>query len=1104
MSFPRCLFRVRGSSIPLLSSSHYSIIPCSDYERVSVGIRSSSLIRELQKLVLVAVVGTLLPNAYPALVYKLSFDNDGPVNGDALHPYQAASGDVSPDIIDRLDPIDGRVPKISQSLRLNSGLCLNLTPPVSGNAGYFSRNTTGYVPITALTVEAAFRVYSHTSGQKQGLVCQFGVGGIAPSLMLQGGTTDRPSISFGLNQAGASVTYLPPSALVGDWHTVAGVYRKNYNSTQSCLELYLDGILVATTIYDTPTQATVFVKGGIAFGVDAPNVATKRVLNGQLDNCAISTDALTPASFVFPPTPNTTYGSAPPPPAGQHPRIVLTPSELPLLRQRVLYEPAKSAYTSLIQNAESLAPGGALYSLVQSMQGGTTLTDDDYQKLSIAMGQGALAALISNDLNLVVPTLSALLAYVSNVPSDMPNMDHSRNIIGIGLAYDYLSPFMNAAEQSIVRDWLAEAVDTMYVTLQNRVYGFGAAYAAQRNYNWIPFIMGSFATATLSIEGETGYNPAWFTDSMQSFHDFLDYGISPTGCPSESIWYFAYGMSHGSYLLDAMARRGHSAWDHPRLSQIPNYWTNDMFPFGPDFNSMQDTSDLQMGCAEIFHRFTLAKPGHALMPWVYKQYGANPNGGPLYPSSTVLWGTAPDLTAEVADLNLPITRYFAENGLLYARSSWAPDATYFTFQSDPALPGPSHGHADRNSFTMASMGRIWAMDGGGWAPQDIFHNLVFIDGKGQGWHAQYGKIVDYVDATWAIGITGDAKDDYGYSVRANSGGGATLVNGLWSIPYNPVQRAYRTAVFVKGNHPYVMITDDLVKDTSSHLYQWRMLTPQCNRIEAHVAGSLVGATLAPMDTGASVQAKLISNATPLQASFTIAQQGSYKIWLMIGHSTTVAWNTSAFLTLDTGPRTRVNLRAGDNAPLHWQQAYTDGPPSLSVGSHTLKIETAFGQCQVAAVLIAPAAYDARQLNLNPASTLPSESVLIRMADLTLPSNWQLLPADPNPPVLQVQVLSPASGVQVQPEIFQRIRPDTGADSGPVNRLTFSVNSINPKFRVVLLPRRSMDAPPQFTTGANTATLSWPDGTTDTWTFGATVAVQRTGDGSTKTFEIDAQ
>jgi hypothetical protein len=44
------------------------------------------------------------------------------------------------------------------------------------------------------------------------------------------------------------------------------------------------------------------------------------------------------------------------------------------------------------------------------------------------------------------------------------------------------------------------------------------------------------------------------------------------------------------------------------------------------------------------------------------------------------------------------------------------------------------------------------------------------------------------------------------------------------LPFNPVQRAFRTIAFVRTGRPYLMLVDDFQKDAAEHLYEWSMMT----------------------------------------------------------------------------------------------------------------------------------------------------------------------------------------------------------------------------------------------------------------------------------------
>ncbi|HEY3376458.1 MAG TPA: Ig-like domain-containing protein [Armatimonadota bacterium] len=224
-------------------------------------------------------------------LYRLTFNNDGAVGSDANNPYTYATGDISPEILDRLDPTSGAKPQIVTSSVSGAGTALQLAKPATGNAGYLARNTSGYVTIPdngGLTCEVSFLANSYTAGDLVGLITQFGTAGVQPTLRFQNGTTNNPHLLFALGQTGATLEYTPTTSLVGTgWHHIAAVYAKDAGAGNSKLELFVDGASVQSVSYPTSSYQ-LFVKGGMAFGVDAPTVATRRVLDGQIDEIFIT------------------------------------------------------------------------------------------------------------------------------------------------------------------------------------------------------------------------------------------------------------------------------------------------------------------------------------------------------------------------------------------------------------------------------------------------------------------------------------------------------------------------------------------------------------------------------------------------------------------------------------------------------------------------------------------------------------------------------------------------------------------------------------------------------------------------------------------------
>ncbi len=417
-------------------------------------------------------------------------------------------------------------------------------------------------------------------------------------------------------------------------------------------------------------------------------------------------------------------------------------------------------------------------------------------------------------------------------------------------------------------------------------------------------------------------------------------------------------------MADAMHRRlnyttfnygiTNDPWVNPNYTNapanIPTFWTYDMFPFGPDANDiLGDTEAQEVGASEIYAHLALSYPSNNTIQYVYRQHEANPFSGPIYPSSDVLWATVPSTTIYDTNLALPTTHYYPADGLLYTRTGWGDtNATYATFISNPADYG-GHLHADADSITIAAKGQLWAMDGGGYLPWDIFRNLVLIDGKGPGFPPVPGQIIDQQTTPWCTAITGDASGAYDYyqlgSGQTNDPD-TTNYAGVRVNPYNPVNYACRSMFFMQGDvpngvYPYLMISDELESAASgTHNYTWQMETP----LNHQVVGSLNNVSLYTMDTGSYVMSG--TNA-PMTVNFSTTNSGPYTLWLLMGHaSTTIPSNSGPKLVLDGATNTTV-ADSADNALPHWQQIlrpsydegdyYLDPGTNLAPGGHTLAI-----------------------------------------------------------------------------------------------------------------------------------------------------------------------
>jgi hypothetical protein len=234
------------------------------------------------------------------------------------------------------------------------------------------------------------------------------------------------------------------------------------------------------------------------------------------------------------------------------------------------------------------------------------------------------------------------------------------------------------------------------------------------------------------------------------------------------------------------------------------------------------------------------------------------------------------LDNSLAKVNAPLGFFDPIRSSLNARNSWTDDATSIEFECRTDSVDGSHEHADRGNFTLSAMGRMWAKESFR-SIESRHHNLVLIDGLGQGYWPGPGRWVGEKDAGWAVMAAADAKPAYdawwpkevtteapdwerykydrwsafaaqektfmsNYAstpkVKDQRPSVVTHFKGfeagdprMWdedtwpiAMPHNPVERAFRTITFVRAANPYLLVTDDIQKDAQERLYEWIMMT----------------------------------------------------------------------------------------------------------------------------------------------------------------------------------------------------------------------------------------------------------------------------------------
>jgi len=278
-----------------------------------------------------------------------------------------------------------------------------------------------------------------------------------------------------------------------------------------------------------------------------------------------------------------------------------------------------------------------------------------------------------------------------------------------------------------------------------------------------------------------------------------------------------------------------------------------------------------------------AMPGDKNVNYYLRQYKGSDysrqNRWQYAPLSTLFcmnWEDSEELPLEIGELGLSITAVYPYQGLFITRSDWSDDAAYLNVLARHDAWYDRHENVDRGRFVFAALGTRWAVDRQwGQAPDSADHSLVHIDGVAQAeaavgrGKAPNGQLIDHGDVGELDGdgvlsyCVMDLKNAYdwlwshswhkpgdGWEPESRSfedlgwkwkrpGQPERLYGSdnedapsynfegcnLWRKPNNPVEYCRRTAVMVRGEHPYAIIIDDVKKDDLPRTYDWYMPIP---------------------------------------------------------------------------------------------------------------------------------------------------------------------------------------------------------------------------------------------------------------------------------------
>jgi hypothetical protein len=264
-------------------------------------------------------------------------------------------------------------------------------------------------------------------------------------------------------------------------------------------------------------------------------------------------------------------------------------------------------------------------------------------------------------------------------------------------------------------------------------------------------------------------------------------------------------------------------------------------------------------------------------PAVDYVYAANAPTLGFSPFHCLLWALDPGIAGKstilpvmAKDKHLALTKVDPEQGMVITRSGWNEDDLMLAF--DTGWPGSGHMHAEKNSFTLCALGRIWSRPPGYHIVWSDYQTGIQIrdpalarDPFSEGFVGQSpartpkesryptcfptppGRLIEVKEDPRHLAtlMVGDAATAYTYChgpdpIETTLTRAQFMLPGLFEdlvarghlpvdlerplklVPnYNPVRRAFRSILLVRSVKPYVLVVDDIEKDGQPRDYRIR-------------------------------------------------------------------------------------------------------------------------------------------------------------------------------------------------------------------------------------------------------------------------------------------
>jgi hypothetical protein len=428
-------------------------------------------------------------------------------------------------------------------------------------------------------------------------------------------------------------------------------------------------------------------------------------------------------------------------------------------------------------------------------------------------------------------------------------------LYGLGLSYDWLKDYLSEEERTKFLNKLALQGNKIFDYGQDN---FGHCWSTNywQNHNWINY--SGLLTTAYAIRSEYPKAQKWISEIKDNFEKVFEY-LPEDGSNYEGTGYWRYAIN---FFL--------SAAELIRNDGGPNYFEADFLKNSFDYRLYQSAPNWEenINFADVHDR----RSSHSICAY-YKIASEYNNQhaqwlGELVRSkflfreayqSKIFPGILPEAFLELiwynpeipqqSPENLPLTKYFADLGLVVMRSSWDTNATHLSFKSSP--PGGhkqwklsweidkkngwntrslTHYHVDFNHFILMHNDTSLVIDEGyNRTSKAEIHNLITVDGTGcvgeKIWHE--GDLSDpqlfELNCKGIHNVWRDVPQHAIAEVEAFSNeNGYTYVVGESSAMYYPEMQLTRNARHIINSECGYFILLDELESNLQHTYTWRI------------------------------------------------------------------------------------------------------------------------------------------------------------------------------------------------------------------------------------------------------------------------------------------